>query len=31
VSGPKKDVLQEVMTLLKSREYDFHIDFANYR
>ena len=31
VSSAKKDELQEVIALLKSREYDFHIDFANYR
>jgi uncharacterized protein YajQ (UPF0234 family) len=31
VSGTKKDELQEVMALLKSRDYPFHIDFTNYR
>lgn len=31
VTGAKKDDLQEVIALLKSREYDFHIDFTNYR
>lgn len=31
VSGGKKDELQEVIALLKARDYDFHIDFTNYR
>jgi len=31
VMSPKKDELQEVMTLLRSQDFDFPIDFTNYR
>ena len=31
VSSAKKDLLQEVIEHLKSRDYPFHIDFENYR
>lgn len=31
VTGTKKDDLQEVIALLKAQDYDFHVDFANYR
>jgi uncharacterized protein YajQ (UPF0234 family) len=31
VMSPKKDELQSVMTLLKSQDFDFPIDFTNYR
>lgn len=31
VMSPKKDELQAVMTLLKSQDFDFPIDFTNYR
>jgi len=31
VSSPKKDLLQEVMEHLRNKDYDFHIDFENYR
>jgi uncharacterized protein YajQ (UPF0234 family) len=31
VSSAKKDLLQEVMEHLRNKDYDFHIDFDNYR
>jgi len=31
VISPKKDELQTVMTLLRSQDFDFPIDFTNYR
>ena len=31
VTGAKKDQLQEVIEHLKAKDYDFHIDFTNYR
>jgi uncharacterized protein YajQ (UPF0234 family) len=31
VKGKKKDELQAVMKAVKDKEYDFHIDFVNYR
>jgi uncharacterized protein YajQ (UPF0234 family) len=31
VSGRDRDVLQEVIRMLKSREFDFDLQFANYR
>jgi uncharacterized protein YajQ (UPF0234 family) len=31
VSSPKKDELQAVMTLLRSQDFDFPIDFTNFR
>jgi uncharacterized protein YajQ (UPF0234 family) len=31
VSSKKKDDLQDVMTLLKGREFDFALQFVNYR
>lgn len=31
VMSPKKDELQAVMALLKSQDFDFPIDFTNYR
>ena len=31
VSSAKKDTLQEVIKLLKSREFDFDMQFTNYR
>lgn len=31
VTSPKKDELQAVMTLLKSQDFDFPIEFTNYR
>ncbi len=31
VMSPKKDDLQAVMTLLKSQDFDFPLDFTNYR
>jgi hypothetical protein len=31
VMSPKKDDLQAVMSLIKSQEFDFPINFTNYR
>ena len=31
VSGKDKDTLQQVIQLLKSREFDFDVQFSNYR
>lgn len=31
VSGPKKDDLQEIMQLLKSKDFGIDVQFANYR
>lgn len=31
VTSPKKDELQSVITLLKSQEFDYPLDFTNYR
>jgi len=31
VSGAKKDDLQAVIQALKERDYDFHMEFVNYR
>lgn len=31
VTSPKKDELQAVMQLLKSQDYDFPLDFTNFR
>jgi uncharacterized protein YajQ (UPF0234 family) len=31
VSGAKKDDLQEVIEQLKQKDYDFHMEFVNYR
>ena len=31
VSGAKKDDLQEVMRVLKEKDLQFHLEFANYR
>jgi len=31
VSGAKKDDLQEVIEQLKNKDYDFHMEFVNYR
>jgi len=31
VSGKDRDTLQEVIKLLKSREFDFDMQFTNYR
>lgn len=31
VMSPKKDELQEAMTVLKSADFDFHIEFTNFR
>ena len=31
VSGKERDILQEVIKLLKSREFDFDMQFTNYR
>lgn len=31
VTSPKKDELQSVITLLKSHEFDYPLDFTNYR
>jgi uncharacterized protein YajQ (UPF0234 family) len=31
VGGKDRDTLQEVIKMLKAREFDFHMDFTNYR
>ncbi len=31
VSGKKRDDLQEVMNIVKQKDYDIHVDFGNYR
>ncbi|OED37625.1 YajQ family cyclic di-GMP-binding protein [PVC group bacterium (ex Bugula neritina AB1)] len=31
ISSAKKDLLQEVMQLIKEKDYDIHLEFGNYR